>query len=108
MLKLAPWLLSRANPIRLEFVSHKLMRLLVPFAMAAASISCPLLAGPIYRSALVLQVGFYGLSLWAWVYPTRGPLARLAEAAFTFVMLNAAALVAFRLFVSGRKVAWHR
>ena len=31
LVQLAPWLLSGANPIRFEFISHKLLRLLVPF-----------------------------------------------------------------------------
>ena len=35
LVRLAPWLLSSANPIRFEFVSHKLLRLTVPFALAA-------------------------------------------------------------------------
>ena len=37
LLQLAPWLLTKANPVRFEFVSHKLLRLLVPFFLAA----CP-------------------------------------------------------------------
>jgi hypothetical protein len=37
-----------------------------------------------------------------------GPLARMADAAFTFVILNMAALVAFANFITGRKVAWTR
>jgi hypothetical protein len=35
-------------------------------------------------------------------------LARGADAVFTFVLLNAAALVAFGNFVSGRKPVWTR
>ena len=34
LVQLAPWLLSGSNPIRFEFVSHKLLRLAVPFALA--------------------------------------------------------------------------
>jgi hypothetical protein len=37
-----------------------------------------------------------------------GPAARAADAAFTFVVLNTAAMVAFANFVTGRKVAWTR
>jgi len=37
-----------------------------------------------------------------------GPLAGTADAVFTFVMLNTAAVVAFANFVSGRKAAWIR
>lgn len=108
LLQLAPWLLSRSNPIWFEFVSHKLLRLFVPFALAALLFTAAILPGPFYRVALLLQLAFYGLSAWALVQPRRGPLARLADAAFTFVMLNTAALVAFANFVAGRKPAWVR
>jgi multisubunit Na+/H+ antiporter MnhF subunit len=37
-----------------------------------------------------------------------GPAARASDAAWTFVVLNTAAAVAFAKFVTGRKVAWTR
>jgi poly-beta-1,6-N-acetyl-D-glucosamine synthase len=108
LLQLAPWLLSSKNPIRFEFVSHKLCRLLVPFALAAALVTCAVLRGPFFTSVLVLQLAFYALGLLATLQPGRGLVARGADAAFTFVLLNAAALVAFGKFVSGRKPVWTR
>jgi hypothetical protein len=36
------------------------------------------------------------------------PLARVSEAAFAFVLLNTAAVVAFANFITGRKAAWVR
>jgi hypothetical protein len=38
----------------------------------------------------------------------KGPLTRMTDAAFTFVMLNTAALLAFANFVTGRKAVWLR
>jgi poly-beta-1,6-N-acetyl-D-glucosamine synthase len=108
LVQIAPWLLTEKNPIRFRFVSHKLLRLAVPFALAAAFVASIVLNGPIYRTALVLQLAFYGLSLVAVLRLTRGPLARMADAAFTFVVLNTAAVVAFLNFVRGRKAAWIR
>jgi poly-beta-1,6-N-acetyl-D-glucosamine synthase len=108
LLQLAPWLLSSANPLRFEFVSHKLLRLVVPFALAAALLASALLPGPIYRIALILQLAFYGLSLLAMARLKLGPLARMGDAAFTFVVLNTAAAVAFANFVTGRKTVWIR
>ena len=108
LLQLAPWLLTGKNPIRFEFVSHKLCRLLVPFALAAALISSAILSGVFFRAALLLQLAFYALGLLATAHLGRGLLARGADAAFTFVLLNAAALVAFGKFVSGRKPVWTR
>jgi len=108
LLQLAPWLLSSANPVRFELVSHKLLRLAVPFALAAALVASLLLREPIYRVALGLQVAFYALSVLAVMQLKRGPLARMADAAFTFVVLNTASLVAFANFVTGRKAVWSR
>jgi biofilm PGA synthesis N-glycosyltransferase PgaC len=108
LLQLAPWLLSSANPVRFEFVSHKLLRLIVPFALAAALVSSLLIPEPIYRTAFVIQLAFYGLSMLAMLQMKRGVLARMADAAFTFVILNTAAVVAFANFVTGRKAVWIR
>jgi biofilm PGA synthesis N-glycosyltransferase PgaC len=106
LLQLAPWLLRKENPLRFEFVSHKLMRLFVPFAMAAALLTSMILPGTLYRLALILQLGFYALSVLGVMQLNRGPLARLADAAFTFVVLHVAAVVAFANFVRGRRPAW--
>jgi cellulose synthase/poly-beta-1,6-N-acetylglucosamine synthase-like glycosyltransferase len=108
LLELAPWLLTRANPIRFEFVSHKLLRLLVPFALVGILAISLLIRAPFYRLLLVLQAVFYGLSILSLARLKLGPMARVADVAFTFVMLNAAALVSFVNFISGRKVAWLR
>jgi biofilm PGA synthesis N-glycosyltransferase PgaC len=108
LLQLAPWLLTSANPIRFEFVSHKLLRLIVPFALAGTVVASAMLHAPVYRAALALQVVFYGLSGLAIAQVKEGPLARMADAVLTFVVLNTAAVVAFANFVSGRKAAWIR
>jgi cellulose synthase/poly-beta-1,6-N-acetylglucosamine synthase-like glycosyltransferase len=108
LLQLAPWLLTRQNPIRFEFVSHKLCRLLVPFALAAALVTSAALPGIFFRIVLLLQLAFYALGMLATLQLHGGILARGADAAFTFVLLNAAALVAFGKFVSGRKPVWTR
>ncbi|HXW89071.1 MAG TPA: glycosyltransferase family 2 protein [Terriglobales bacterium] len=108
LLQLAPWLLRRENPVRFEFVSHKLLRLLAPFALAAALISSVFLAAPVYRAALVCQILFYLLATLGITQRNHGPLTRMTDAAFTFVMLNTAALIAFANFVTGRKQAWVR
>jgi poly-beta-1,6-N-acetyl-D-glucosamine synthase len=108
LLQLAPWLLSGANPIRFEFVSHKLLRLLAPFALGAALLASAVLPQPAYRVVLGLQLTFYGLGLLAMAHLKRGPVASIADAAFTFVVLNTAALVAFTNFITGRKAVWGR
>ncbi len=108
LLRIAPWLLSGKNPVRFEFVSHKLMRLVVPFALAALLVSSVFLSSPFYRGMLVCQIAFYGLALVGMMPVRKGPLTRVADAAFTFMMLNTAALLAFANFVRGRKEVWIR
>lgn len=104
-----PWLLSRDNPVLFRFVSHKLLRLAVPFALGAMLIASIWLKAPFYRIALVLQLAFYGLALLALLRLLKaGMIGRAADAAGTFVLLNTAALVAFANFVTGRKTAWSR
>jgi cellulose synthase/poly-beta-1,6-N-acetylglucosamine synthase-like glycosyltransferase len=108
LLQLAPWLLSSQNAIRFEFVSHKLSRLAVPFALLALLIASMFLPQPLYRSALGAQLAFYVLGMAALAGIKVGPLSRLADPARTFVILNSAALVAFINFVTGRKAVWVR
>jgi poly-beta-1,6-N-acetyl-D-glucosamine synthase len=108
LLQLAPWLLSSQNRIRFEFVSHKLSRLAVPFALLALLIASMFLAQPFYHAALWAQLAFYALSLAALLGVKIGPLSRVADPARTFVILNSAAMVAFVNFVIGRKAVWVR
>ncbi len=109
LLQLAPWLLSGKNPIRFEFVSHKLLRLVVPFALAVLLAASFGLSSPFYRVILILQLVFYALSVLALTRLVRGGVvARFADAAGTFVLLNGAAVVALANFVVGRRAAWTR
>jgi len=109
LMQLAPWLLSRRNPLLFEFVSHKLLRLSVPFALAALLLTSFALSGPFYRAALMLQLTFYVLSMLAFSHMVkRGILARIVDASGTFVLLNGAAVVALVSFVAGRRAAWTR
>ncbi|MDE2150253.1 MAG: glycosyltransferase family 2 protein [Gammaproteobacteria bacterium] len=96
-----PWLfLPAVNPLWFQFISHKALRLLVPYAMLLALLSSALLSAPIYRLALVLQLGFYVLVAAA----RRLPAARhnrLVSLAQVFFDMNAAAVIAAWRFASG-------
>ena len=108
LLQLAPWLLTRDNPLRFEFVSHKLLRLLVPFALLgflAASLS---LSAPIYRAAASAQILFYGSAALGLGKPRWGILKRASEAAQAFILLNAAAAVALFYFLTAKRQVWVR
>ncbi len=106
LLQLAPWLLGSSNPVRFEFVSHKLLRLAVPFAMLTALLSAGLLPGAFFGLCFYAQVTAYVLAGLALTSMPLGPFSTIADPVATLIVLNAAALLASFNFVSGRKAAW--
>src|ERR1700730_8491745 len=62
LLQLAPWVLTNSNPLRLQLICHKLLRLLVPFALMGVFVSAFWYRRGVYELALVFQVVFYGLA----------------------------------------------
>jgi biofilm PGA synthesis N-glycosyltransferase PgaC len=108
LLQIAPWILSGQNPLRFRFVSHKLLRLIVPFALAAMLVSSLFVAQTFYRAAFFAQMLFYGFALLTFAGVQRGPVARVANAALTLIVLNTAAVVACANFFTRRKEVWVR
>ncbi len=93
---LLPW----RNPVWLQFVSHKLLRLLAPWGLLALLVASLLAPGPFYRAAFVCQAVCYvaaGLGLW-----TSASRFRPFAAAASFLVLNAAAWAAFWVWITGR------
>lgn len=105
LLRLAPWLLSSSNPLLFRFVSHKLLRLLVPLLLILMFVSSAMAAGPFYSVVFWLQILFYGLAVFGALTPAAKRFKPVAIAS-TFVMLNAAAALAFYNFIAGRKELW--
>ncbi len=100
------------NPSWFETFSHKLLRLVCPWALLclAATTTAIAVAPPAgvgeatVLAARVLVAGQAGFYLAALVGGRVGPIGRLAR---TFVVLNAAAVVGLGRFVAGRqKVTW--
>lgn len=93
------------NPLLFRFVSHKLLRLTSPFLLAALfGFSWQLSDSP-YRTAFAVQLAFYVLAAFGlrWGRRLRVPIVQVAA---TFVVLNAAALVAFLEWLRGRPATW--
>lgn len=89
-----PALLGPANRMWIHFVSYKLARLLLPWALLAAAVSGFFLPQPWAAVGLGLQAAFYALAAAdVWV-PERGALKRISSPARTFVVLMAAAACA--------------
>jgi poly-beta-1,6-N-acetyl-D-glucosamine synthase len=128
LVRLAPWLLTWKNPILFQFISHKVLRLASPFLMFAVLLSSLALSGIPYRVVLCLNLALFFLAAIGMQKPasekngqadpreeqSRGDaeravgvyLGRAANAAFTFLMLNTAALVAFGYFVGRKRGVW--
>jgi hypothetical protein len=94
---LAPW----RNPVAWQFVSHKLMRLTVPWALVGLLTASAFLTGPVYRQALAVQLWGYTVGLLGLV-PAVARRSRLAAAGAAFLVLNAAAAGAVWVWLSGR------
>ncbi len=73
---LLPW----RNPIFVQFVSHKVFRLLAPYCMAALLVSNLFLRSGFYRAALIAQVIWYALAYSGWLASTRNEVPRHAAA----------------------------
>jgi cellulose synthase/poly-beta-1,6-N-acetylglucosamine synthase-like glycosyltransferase len=67
-------LLPIANPVWLQYVSHKIGRLVVPWALVGALLSSAALAPAswVFSAAFLAQVGFYGLAVLGGCLDARG------------------------------------
>jgi hypothetical protein len=62
----------------------------------------------VYEVALGFQLAFYALAILSALRARVGVVSRLSNIAFAFLVLNAAAAIAFFYFITGRKAAWAR
>ncbi len=92
-----PW----RNPLWFRFVSHKLLRLAVPWALLGLLVLSALLPSPIYRAMFWVQVEGYALAVLG-ACTGLGARLRFASAAGSFLVLNVAAWLAFWVWASGR------
>jgi cellulose synthase/poly-beta-1,6-N-acetylglucosamine synthase-like glycosyltransferase len=104
LLLIEPRLISPlANPSWFDFVSHKLCRLLVPYALLVALAAAWMLPAPWSWLIGGAQLAGYALALLA-LAGVKLPLGGLAE---TFVVLNAAAVAGLGRFLRhGRTLPW--
>jgi cellulose synthase/poly-beta-1,6-N-acetylglucosamine synthase-like glycosyltransferase len=94
-------LLPFVNPVWLQYMSHKVGRLLVPYALLALFAASIALAGThwVFELALYGQLAFYALAVWGAVLADR-----VARLALTFVVLNYSAVAGTVAAVMRRKV----
>jgi cellulose synthase/poly-beta-1,6-N-acetylglucosamine synthase-like glycosyltransferase len=93
-----PW----RNPIWIQYLSHKILRLLAPWALLAMlASSAMLMQQRVYQGVFWSQVGFYGLGLVGLVAAPAKRF-RAASRAGSFLVLNSAAWLAFWVWMLGR------
>jgi cellulose synthase/poly-beta-1,6-N-acetylglucosamine synthase-like glycosyltransferase len=101
-LALNPWLLAPGrNPVLWQYVSHKLCRLVVPFALAGALTSAWLAEGFPYRIFAIAQSVFWVIACAGSSVP-RLQKFRLISVASLFLELNLAAIAGLAYFCVGK------
>ena len=111
LIRLYPrWLLPWRNPIWLELVSHKMLRLLSPLLLGGAFLANALVMGQgLYRGLLGCQMSFYAVAFLGWVGARRGWRVRVPAAAYMFVALNVTTAMALVDALRGRyRVQWQK
>ena len=96
-------LLPVLNPVWLQYVSHKVGRLVVPWALVCLFVATVALAREdvLYAPVLFAHGVFYGLALAEALFHARE---RFARVAFTFVMMNVSAVAGLAALRRGREV----
>jgi cellulose synthase/poly-beta-1,6-N-acetylglucosamine synthase-like glycosyltransferase len=101
-----PGLLTSRNRMRFHYLSYKLGRLLLPFALIIIAVTCFWLPSRwMVITAVAAQVAIYGLAFLDERLDEESILKRLSSAARAFVVMMLAALCALSVFfVSPRKL----
>jgi len=104
------WLLPWRNPIWVQFVSHKLLRLGSPFFLLGLFFASFMLHARIfYATCFVGQVVLYGCALAGWIFQRMGVRGRGCGVALMFVGLNGIILAALWDALRGKiEVKWRR
>lgn len=101
---LLPW----RNPVLIQYLSHKLFRLLVPWALVVMLMASFALPGDFYRSALWAQGMGYAMGL-AGMFRPLASRSRILSAAGSFLLLNVAAWCAFWVRLLGySQTSWNK
>jgi hypothetical protein len=89
------------NPVWLQYMSHKVGRLLVPYALMLLFVASVTLSSRhwLYELAFMAQLSFYVLAVWGALLADR-----VARVALTFVVLNYSAVAGTVAAVTRRKV----
>ena len=102
------WLSPKQNRLFIQVVSHKLCRLAAPFTLLLLFITSLALFSSGYASLFVLQILAYTMALVGWMLLRLGVRERVTAAAFSFCLLNYAALMGAVRFFRGDQDLWKK
>jgi cellulose synthase/poly-beta-1,6-N-acetylglucosamine synthase-like glycosyltransferase len=107
LFQIAPWTLTPRNRVLFQLVSHKVMRLIVPYLLVLLQVSAVVLStsSPLFAAFATLQILGWIIAFTSLHY--RIPvLNRIAAPASALLVLNAAAVVGFYKFLFTRGPLW--
>jgi hypothetical protein len=90
----------------LHYLSHKLGRLLLPFALIVIAVTTPQLPLGLHFPAAIAQLLVYGLAATDPLIPQDSVVKRLSSPARTFVVLMAASAAAASIVFLGSDRLW--
>jgi hypothetical protein len=94
---LLPW----RNPVWLQFISHKIFRLMVPWALLAMFALALAMPGSLFQLMFWAQAAFYGSGLAGIGIPALAKFKPIGLAT-AFLVLNSAAWLAFWVWIFGK------
>jgi cellulose synthase/poly-beta-1,6-N-acetylglucosamine synthase-like glycosyltransferase len=106
LIAIFPALIGPGNRMWIHFVSHKLGRLLLPFALILMALSSFGLPGVWRACAILAQGAFYSLAGLDASIAGNWPLKRISSLARTFVVLMAASFCAVSIFFVPARRLW--
>ena len=98
-------ILPSANPFWWMFVSHKLFRMVVPYAFMLALLSNVFILDSFYAGVLFLQVGFYFLGYLGSLNEAqhaKKSTCKLCTVIYVFLMMNQAAVYGLVFYLKGK------
>ena len=107
LFRLAPWTLTPRNPVLFQLVSHKVMRLVVPYLLVLLLISTLALSG-----GSLIYAAFAALQIFGWTVAIAGlryripALHRVTAPASALLVLKVAAVVGLYRFLFTRGPLW--
>lgn len=104
------WIVPWRNPVWIQFISHKLLRLLSPFLLAGMLVTSAMLCDRTFFAAiLALQLLAYGLAFAGWAGGRHRVRSSVLSVPMVFVALNVTIVQAWADALRGRfSAAWKK